>query len=103
MISREAVRNDIKVVDEQYLKTLTAINAQAVLAELIRKVEQYQNTLKIQHAEGTVVLMSEANYDSLMETLELLSIPGFSDSLQRSVQQMAAGETYSMGDVFGEG
>jgi antitoxin YefM len=103
MISREAVRNDIKVVDEQYLKTLTAINAQAVLAELIRKVEPYQNTLKIQHAEGTVVLMSEANYDSLMETLELLSIPGFSDSLQRSVQQVAVGETYSMKDLFGEG
>jgi hypothetical protein len=56
MITREAVKSEIDLVEERYLKTLMAIN----LAELIRTAIQYHNTLKIQYAEGTAVLMSEA-------------------------------------------
>ena len=51
---------------------------------------------------GAAVLMSEENYDSLTETLELLSIPGFRDSIKRSVRQAKTGQTHSMSEVFGE-
>ena len=36
------------------------------------------------------------------ETLKLISIPGFRESIERSKQQELRGETYSMEDVFGE-
>ena len=51
--------------------------------------------------KGNAVLMSEDEYDSLIETLELLSIPGFSESMKRSVEQMKSGQTVPFDDVFG--
>jgi antitoxin YefM len=44
--------------------------------------------------------MSEEEYDSMVETLELLSIPGFRQSLKKSVAQMRKGETVSFEDIF---
>ena len=48
------------------------------------------------------MLLSEVDYEGLLETLELLSIPGFRDRLQRSVQPVSTGETYSLAEVFGD-
>ena len=47
------------------------------------------------------VLLSETDYDGLLETLELLSVPGFRDSLKKSVAQMRRGETVSLAEAFG--
>jgi len=47
-------------------------------------------------------MLSEEEYDNLIETLELLSIPGMIKSLDKSVKQMNKGETYSLEDVFGD-
>jgi len=46
--------------------------------------------------------MSEEDYEGLMETLELLSIPGFKESIKRSVQQMQKGETLPLEEVLGD-
>lgn len=50
--------------------------------------------------KGDVVLMSEEDYESLRETLELLSILGFRESISRSVKQVEAGDIYSFDDIF---
>ena len=47
-------------------------------------------------------MLAAAEHENLIETLELLSMPGLLDSLERSVKQMDAGKTYSMEDVFGD-
>lgn len=54
------------------------------------------------HQEGSVVLLSEQEYDNLIETLELLSTPDFQERLKRSVDQMNRGETFSMDEVLGD-
>jgi antitoxin YefM len=46
--------------------------------------------------------MSEAEYESLIETLELLSAPGFQASFDRARAETESGDTRSFEEVFGE-
>ena len=46
--------------------------------------------------------MSENDYENLIETLELLSIPGFKKSIQEADMEIDKGETYSIDEVFSE-
>jgi len=46
--------------------------------------------------------MSEEDYESLIESLELLSIPGFRASMKRSVAQMKRADTLSLEEVLGD-
>ena len=46
--------------------------------------------------------LSENDYDNLMESLEMLSIPGFRESLKKSAKQIERGETVSLEDAFGD-
>lgn len=52
--------------------------------------------------EGDLVLMSELEYEGLIETLDLLSIKGFQESVLASQQEKDRGETVSFDEVFGE-
>ena len=83
------------------MKTLTATNARREFFDLVKNATKKHNVYRIRHRNGAVVLMSEDDYDSLVETLELLSIPGFRKSIKRSVEQMEKGETLSFEDVLG--
>lgn len=82
--------------------SITATNARKNFFEIVKGATQKHQIFRIQHREGSVVLLSEDEYESLLETLELLSLPGLQESLARSVDQMKSGETVSMDDVFGE-
>jgi antitoxin YefM len=84
------------------MKKITATNARKDFFELIKRVTHAHKIFHISHKNGSVVLMSEEEYDNLIETLDLLSIPGFRKSIQRSVTQMKKGETFSFDEVFGE-
>jgi antitoxin YefM len=44
----------------------------------------------------------QREYESLQETLALLSVPGFRESLQQSLQQIQNNETYSLNEVLGD-
>lgn len=80
---------------------VTATNARKEFFEIIRKANEQHRIYRIQHRNGNAVLMSEDEYESLMESLELLSIPGFSESIKRSSEQFRNGQTISFDDVFG--
>jgi PHD/YefM family antitoxin component YafN of YafNO toxin-antitoxin module len=56
----------------------------------------------IGNQEDSVILISQKNYESLQETIELLSIPDLRKSLQRSLQQINENETYSFDEVLGD-
>lgn len=53
---------------------ITATNARKDFFEIVKGATEKHEIYHIQHRKGDVVLMSEAEYDSLIETLELLSI-----------------------------
>ena len=80
--------------------TLTATDARRSFFELVKSATHGHKVYRIRHLTGSAVLMSEDDYDGLMETLELLSIPGFKGSLQKSVKQVKKGETLSMDEIL---
>jgi len=57
---------------------------------------------RIRHKDGDAVLMSENEFESLMETLGLLSSPGFRKGFETSRNQAQQGKTLSFAEVFGE-
>ena len=84
------------------MTTMTATDARREFFDVVKGATDKHQVYRIHHRRGSVVLMAEHEYDSLLETLELLSIPGFRKSLSRSVGQMRRGETVPFEDVFGE-
>ena len=81
---------------------ITATDARRRFFEIVKGATEKHQIYRIQHPKGSVVMLSEEEYDNLVETLELQAIPGLLKSLNRSVNQMNDGETYSMDEVFGD-
>ena len=83
------------------MTTLSATKARENLFDLVKGASKRHQIYRIHHRSGDVVLMSEAEYESLVETLELLSVPGFRESIRRSLKNVERGETYSLDEVLG--
>ena len=81
---------------------ITATDARRDFFEMVKGATEKHQIYRILHRKGPVVLLSAEDYDNLIETLDLLSIPDFSNRLQESLKQVSKGETYSMEEVFGD-
>lgn len=84
------------------MSSMTASDARTNLFELLRGANERHEIYHIRHRHGDAVLMSEAEYESLMETLMLLSAPGFRDGFEQATREAQAGDTLSFDEVFGE-
>ena len=84
------------------MTTLTATDARKSFFELIKGANERHEVYRIRHRNGDAVLMSEEEFDSLTETLALLSAPGFREGLEKAKGEAEAGETLSFEEVFGE-
>lgn len=83
------------------MTTLTATEARHGLFNLLKDAIRKHTVYRIHHRAGDAVLISEEDYEGLLETLELLSIPGFRESMRRSVRQMDKGQTLALDEVLG--
>lgn len=83
------------------MTTMGATAARKNFFELVKGAAERHQVFRIQHRQGMVVMMSEADYEEIKETLELLSIPGLRESLVRSKGQVVKGDTVPLSDVFG--
>jgi antitoxin YefM len=83
------------------MKTITAYDAQNDLFQLVRETVKEYRQYRIVSEDGDAVLLSEEEYESLLETLALLSTPGFKESVAQAVEDIARGETFSMAEIFG--
>lgn len=84
------------------MTNLKATEARRDFFRIVKNAIRTHQIYHIHHKQGDVVLMSEDEYESLQETLELLSVPGFRESIARSMKQMKAGRTHSVDEVFGD-
>ena len=84
------------------MTTITATNARQDFFEIVKGATEKHEIYHIHHRKGDVVLMSENEYGSLVETLELLSTPGFKTGFELAQQEVATGDTVSFNEVFGE-
>jgi antitoxin YefM len=85
---------------EVEMNTITATRARSDLFNLIKKIVKGHRQVKITTKEGTAVLLSEEEYENLLETLHLLSMPGLKDSISEADEEISRGETYSIDEVF---
>ena len=84
------------------MTTLTATRARAGLFRLLEESVKGHVPIKITSKTGDVVLLSQEDYESLLETLELLSTPGMLKSIRRARQDIKSGRTKSLREVFGK-
>ena len=82
--------------------TITATQARKSFFELIKQANQCHEVISVQHKSGNAVIMSAEDYESLQETLHLLSQPGFKEAFDQSVAEADAGNVDRFEDVFGE-
>ena len=83
------------------MKTITATSARAALFSLIKDASEAHHTYHITSRAGEAVLMSKEDFESLVETLELLSTKEVLKGVRRAKKDIAAGRTSSLEDVFG--
>lgn len=63
------------------MNTVNATNFRKDLFKLLQQVSMYKDPLMVSTKEGNVILLSEDEYNSIMETMYLESIPGMKDKL----------------------
>ena len=80
--------------------TLTATNARADLFNILRNAVKGHLHTRISSKEGAAILISEEDYESLLETAELLSIKGFKESIQRADKEISRKQFCSIEEAF---
>lgn len=84
-----------------YLETVPVSKAKASLSEFIRRVREEHESFAITHrgkVEG--VLLSIEEYESLIETLEILSDKDLMAGIRRGLKDEKAGRLYPLKGVF---
>ncbi|KKT73863.1 MAG: Prevent-host-death family protein [Candidatus Peregrinibacteria bacterium GW2011_GWA2_44_7] len=82
------------------MKTLTATDARSTFFSLLKSALKTHHPIRVSSKEGDVILISEEEYENLMETAELLSIPGFKASIRKADIEIKNGEVFSFDQVF---
>ena len=81
--------------------TITATEARQQFYQLLRKSVKGHVPVKITSKNGDAVILSEEDYEGLLETLELLSVPGMRRSIREAKADIRAGRTKSLKALFG--
>jgi antitoxin YefM len=84
------------------MERLTTAAASENLDAMVKSVTEENKIYQIESVRDSAVLISYREYEGLQETIELLSIPSFRESLQASLQQIKSNETYSLAEVLGD-
>jgi antitoxin YefM len=66
------------------MNTVTATKARSTLAALIQEANASHEPIQITSKGGNAVLVSEADWRAIQETLHLQAIPGMVDSIQQA-------------------
>ena len=80
---------------------MTATAARQDLFRLVKKSVKGHMPVRITSKDGDAVLISEEDYESLLETLELLSKPGLRQSIAEARADIKAGRTKPLRAVLG--
>jgi len=84
------------------MTSVSATKARENLYQLVKKTIKGHIPVKITSKSGDVVMISEEDYESLLETLELLSTPGMLKSIKEAKKDIKSGRTKSLKEVFGK-
>lgn len=83
-------------------KTLTVTEAKRKFLELVEDIEQMKDRVTItKNGIPSTVMMSLEDYESLIETLEVMADPAIMKSLKKSRKQVKQGRLLSDDEVWG--
>jgi antitoxin YefM len=84
------------------MTTLTATKAKAQFLSLLRKTNDLHETYAITHnGQPYAVIMSNDEYEGLLETMEILKDKAFSKRLLKSIKDADEGKTISFEKATG--
>ena len=84
------------------MTVVSATEARREFFDLIKRAVSTHEQIRIPHRDGSVVLVAEGDYESLLETLELLSTPGFRQGLAEAEADIKSGCVKSVDEVLGD-
>lgn len=85
------------------METIPITEAKARIAELAERVAKEHDHFTItRNGRADVMLISVAEYESMRETLDLLSDDEALADLRQSRDDFAAGDTFALGEVVAE-
>ena len=84
------------------MKTIQSSKARQNFFAIIKSAIKENDQYRIVHKNGTAVIMSEEDYENLVETLELLSTPGLAKSIRKAKKEIEKGTVFSLKEVFGK-
>ena len=79
---------------------ISATKARGVLFTLLKRAVRGHELIRLRYREGDAILMAEEDYEGLLETAELLRVPGLKTSLRRAERYIKAGRVSTMDQVF---
>lgn len=82
------------------MKTKTATGARSALFSIIRDSVRTHQPYRITSRAGDAVLLSEEDYESLIETLELLGTPGVLKGVRAARADIKAGRTKPLSEIL---
>lgn len=80
--------------------TVTTTDARSNLFHIVKRTAKGHVPTKISSKDGNVIVISEDDYESLLETAELLSIPGLKQSIAKSDKEIKNGDVYTFEETF---
>ena len=80
------------------MQTITATNARANFFQILKN--NNNTTTRVSFKGGASILISEENYNNIIETAELLSISGMQESITQADKEIEKGELYDIKDVL---
>ena len=81
------------------MSTYNATQARSKLYDLIKNTNRLHDTIRITHKSGNAVLLSEEDYESIIETLELKTTPGFMKRIKKAKKEIKNGDTVSLSNL----
>ncbi len=82
------------------MQTITATNARNNFFPLLKETIQTHSFTKINSRSGNVIMLSEQEYEELLETAELSMIPNLMNSLKKADEDIKNGDVYDIDEVF---
>lgn len=80
--------------------TLTTTGVRSNLFQIVKKVIKGRVPTRVSSKDGNVIIISEEDYESLLETAELMSNPGLLKSIKKADKEILKGEFYTFDEVF---
>jgi len=81
-------------------QTMTATDARNNFFPLLKEIAQNHGHTKIKTRSGDVMVLSSQEYEELLETAELSTIPNFHTSLKEADEDVKKNNVYTLEEAF---